>query len=146
MGDSPTEKKTPKCPHCPHRLSDPTFRFHMEMLEARSKLASKSSQITPPSSAESSNTIRSPEKEKGKEPTIEHGDIDTQTPKPNLDKTISSIKQDTKTPPLEYIHPDKEGISHPLYPDLETLLFGKETEIIDPTSSSPSHQGPDSET
>jgi hypothetical protein len=137
MGDSLTEKKTPKCPQCPHRLSDPSFRFHIEMLEAMSKSASKPSQRILPSSGETTPVIESPE-----ELNVE--DIRTQNPKPNLDETTISFKQDTKTPLPEYLHPDEEGISHPLHPDLEALLFGKETEILDPTSSHP-HQQSDSE-
>jgi hypothetical protein len=88
-------------------------------------------------SAEPRPIIKVPE-----EPTIEH--IDSQRPKPNLDETTISFGRGTKTPPPEYLHPDEESISHPLHPHLEALLFGKETKILDPTSSSPSHQRPDS--
>jgi hypothetical protein len=138
MGDSPTEKKPTKCPHCPHRLSDPSFRFHIEMLETTSKSSSKPSQRILPSSGETTPIIESPE-----ELNIE--DIGTQNPKSNLDETTISFKQDTKTPLPEYLHLDEGGISHPLHPDLEVLLFGKETEILDPTSFTPLSQQSDSE-
>jgi hypothetical protein len=141
MGDSPTEKKTPKCPHCPHRLSDPTFRFHTEMLEAISKPTSKPSETNSPSSAESSNTLKSTVEEE-KEPNLTHGDINIHIPE--LDETQE--QQPATTSPLpEYLHTDEHGVSHPLHPDLEALLSGKETEILDPNYSSPSHQNPDSE-
>jgi hypothetical protein len=137
MGDSPTEKKALKCPHCPHRLSDLSFRFHIEMLESTSEPASEPSKTSSTTSAEPSPIIKVSE-----ELTIE--DIGTQNPKSNLDETTIPFKEGTKTPPPEYLHPDEAGISHALHPPLEALLFGKGTEILDPTSS-PSYQRPESE-
>jgi hypothetical protein len=99
------------------------------MLESTSEPASEPSKTSSTNSAEPSPIIKVPE-----EPTIEH--TDTQTPNPNLDKTIISFKQDTKTPPPEYLYPGEEGISHPFRPDLEALLFGTEHELIDPTPTS----------
>jgi hypothetical protein len=107
------------------------------MLEATSEPAPEPSKTSSTTSEETSPIIGPPEE-------LNVGDIGTQTPKPNLDETTSSFKQDAKTPPPEYLHPVEEGISHPLHPYLEALLFGKETEILDPTSLPP-HRNSDSE-
>jgi hypothetical protein len=138
MGDPPTEKKAPKCPHCPHRLSDPSFRFHIEMLESTSEPASEPSKTSSTTSTGPSTNIKVSE-----EPTIE--DIGTQNPKPNLDEPTISFKRGAKTPPPEYLHPEEESNSHPLHSDLEALLFGKETELVEPIPTSfPPHQQSDS--